>query len=90
VDPSFGVIGAVLSLVGCLAGNLFASCIMVARAEGMQFIEVLSALTPEIVVEIFKVTFSPIDLLFYGIAVYEGYRFSILRLTEAELSKLIK
>ena len=28
-----------------------------------------------------KVSFSPIELLFYAIAMYEGYRFSIVRRT---------
>jgi len=28
-------------------------------------------------------TFKPIDLLFYGIAIYEGYRFSIAGGTDA-------
>jgi tetratricopeptide (TPR) repeat protein len=35
-------------------------------------------------------TFSPIDLLFYGFAIYEGYRFSFKRVTYAELVKLVQ
>ncbi|HEX7014155.1 MAG TPA: hypothetical protein VF191_01505, partial [Cyclobacteriaceae bacterium] len=30
-------------------------------------------------------TFSPIDLLFYGLAAYEGYRFSFRQISEAEI-----
>jgi len=33
-------------------------------------------------------TFHPTDLLFYGIAVYEGYRFSFRRLSDADLAGL--
>jgi hypothetical protein len=29
--------------------------------------------------------FSPIDLLFYGIAIYEGYKLSFRQVTEDEL-----
>jgi hypothetical protein len=30
----------------------------------------------------------PIDLVFYGIAIYGGYRFSFWRLTEARIRRL--
>jgi hypothetical protein len=33
-------------------------------------------------------TFQPMDLLFYGIAIYEGYKFSFRQLTEQELAAL--
>jgi hypothetical protein len=33
-------------------------------------------------------TFSGMDVLFYGIAVYEGYRLSLRRLPEAEINAL--
>ena len=36
--------------------------------------------------EIMVATFSPMDLLFYGIAVYEGYRLSFRRLTRDDLA----
>jgi hypothetical protein len=90
IDTSFGIVGAALSLLGCLAGNLFSVCIVVSRQEGMAILEVLSRLNPEIVVGLMKATFSPIDLLFYGIAIYEGYKFSFRTITEGELAKMIK
>ncbi len=90
IDTSFGIVGAALSLLGCLAGNLISLCILVSRQEGMGIIEVLSRLNPEIVVELMRATFSPIDLLFYGIAIYEGYRFSFRTITEDELAKMVK
>ena len=88
IDTTFGVAGAVLSLVGCLAGNLLAVCIVVSRQEQMEFFDLLSRLDPGIIVGIMKATFSPIDLLFYGIAVYEGYRFSFRTINEEDLAKL--
>jgi len=39
--------------------------------------ELLSLLTPSLVMELMASTFSLIDLLFYGLAIYEGYRLSI-------------
>lgn len=90
LDKIFGVAGALLALVGCLLGNLFTVCYFVGVNQEMSFFEVLSRLTPSIVVDLLAVTFSPMDLLFYGIAVYEGYRFSFRQVTEAELTQALK
>lgn len=38
--------------------------------------------------EIMKVMFSPIDLLFYAVGVYEGYKFSFRQLTEEEIASV--
>jgi len=88
IDRVFGIAGGALSLAGCLAGNLLAVCIAVSRQEHMALMEVISRLNPDVVFRIMKATFNPMDLLFYGIAVYEGYRFSFRRLTPEELAKL--
>ena len=73
----FGLGGAVLSLLGCLLGNLLTSVIYIANQEAMGVFEVLSQLDFTIMTEIMIETFSPIDLLFYGLAVYYGFRYSI-------------
>jgi len=80
LDRLYGMLGAALSLVGCLAGNLLAVCGIVADQEGMAFAEVLARLDARIAWELLVVTFSPMDVLFYGIAVWEGYRLSFRRL----------
>ncbi|HXU12290.1 MAG TPA: hypothetical protein VN898_10015 [Candidatus Binatia bacterium] len=74
--PSFQVLGAVLSLVGCLAGNLLAVCIFAGRSEDVPLMTILAGLTPSLAVRLIVETFSPMDLLFYGLAVYEGYKFA--------------
>lgn len=86
IDTSFRIVGGVLSLLGCLAGNLLTVCIVVCRQEGIRLFDVLSSLNAAIAVELMKATFNPIDLLFYGIAIYEGYRFALRRITEEELA----
>jgi hypothetical protein len=35
-----------------------------------------------------QATFNPMDLLFYGIGVYEGYRFSFRQVSQADLTKI--
>ncbi len=90
IDKTFGAVGAVLSLLGCVVGNLLTTCILISRHEHIPFLQLLSRLNPEIAIELIKATFHPLDLLFYGIAVYEGYRFSFRRLSKEDLEKLVK
>lgn len=79
VQPIFGVIGAVFALLGCLLGNLFGSAGFIAIENDVSYWMVVSSITPSMALEILEVTFSPIDLLFYGIAVYEGFKFAFTR-----------
>lgn len=76
-DQKFGAAGAVIALLGCVAGNLLTVLIVVSRQENIGLTALFAGLTPALVVELLKETFQPMDLLFYGIAVYEAYKFSI-------------
>lgn len=90
IDKQFGVAGAVLSLLGCLAGNLFTVCIVVSQQESVPLSQILQSLTPDIAVNLLVDTFSPMDVLFYGIAVYYGYRYSFRKLTTEEIASVTK
>jgi hypothetical protein len=90
ISMIFGIVGAVLALAGCVAGNIFAVSAMVAKNEGLSVFYVLSQLDVPRAWHMLKVTFSPMDLIFYAIAVYEGYKFSFRRITGEELMKLAK
>ena len=79
VAPKFGVAAAALALLGCLAGNLFASVGFVASFTHVPFFTVLTRLDLEIVRTLMGATFSPMDLLFYGIAMAEAYKLAFLR-----------
>jgi hypothetical protein len=76
LDSVFGISGSVIALLGCIAGNFLTVVIVVSRQEHLEVMTVLSRLTPGMVVDLLKETFQPMDLLFYGIAVYEAYKFS--------------
>jgi hypothetical protein len=56
----------------------------------MNLLEVLSRLNPQIVVELMKVIFDPVDLLFYVIAMCMGYKFSLRTITKEEMAKMVK
>lgn len=86
----YGYVGAALALIGCLGGNFLSVCGMISKQEAMPFFDLISRLNPLIIMDLMRATFNPIDLLFYGIAVYEGYRFSFRQITEEELSGLVK
>ncbi len=88
IDASFGYAGAALSLFGCLLGNFLSLCAIVAQEEGIGLFTALTHLNPAGIPEAMVATFHPMDLLFYGIAVYEGYRFSFRRLSQADIAHL--
>ncbi|HEU5322888.1 MAG TPA: hypothetical protein VFX28_18935, partial [Methylomirabilota bacterium] len=69
--PVFGVAGAVLALLGCMAGNLLTIAVLGARQAGVETQTVLASLTPAMALELMQAGFSLMDLLFYAIAVYE-------------------
>ncbi len=89
IDPVFGVAGAALALLGCAIGNFLSGCWFLAgETADAGFADILLSMTPGLALEIAKAMFSPVDLIFYGIALFEGYRFSIRRLTRDELEQL--
>jgi hypothetical protein len=89
LDKTYGIVGAAWSLVGCGVGNLLAVVGLVSQQENIPFFALLSSLNFDIAKEMMVATFSPMDLLFYGIAVYEGYRFAFRRLTQEQLSRYL-
>ena len=89
VHQIYGVLGAALALLGCVAGNLLAGCGFVAVENGFPFLAVLGQLKLQMALQLISVMFSPMDLLFYGIAIYEGYHLSFRRLEQPELAGLV-
>lgn len=88
IDRMYGVVGAGLALLGCLAGNLLAACGMMAQQEDLSFLALVSALDMNSVGQIMTATFTPMDLLFYGIAVYEGFKLSFRKISTEELARV--
>ncbi len=77
-DMTFAIIGAGLALLGCLAGNLLTSCWFIAQSAEIPFSDVLSSLNGAAIGEIYSASFSPIDLLFYGLAIWTGFKYARL------------
>ncbi len=88
MSTKFQILGALLALLGCMAGNLLTVCWFIAENEGIAFLDLLVQIDPVVIPEIMISTFSGMDLVFYAIAVYEGYRLSLRSITEDELIHL--
>jgi hypothetical protein len=73
---AYGILGAALSLAGCVVGNVLAFTGLIAQSEGLPYFATLSQLDVMAISTLLTGTFSPIDLLFYAIAVYEGFKLS--------------
>jgi antitoxin component YwqK of YwqJK toxin-antitoxin module len=82
VDLQYRIIGAACALLGCMLGNLFSQVWFMAEAESLGYFETLGYLDFSLIQTIYQETFSFMDLLFYGIAVYEGYRFAVREVTD--------
>ncbi len=76
IDQVFGFVGGFFALFGCLLGNLFSQVVFIADAQSLGYFETLTFLDLETIKLIYEESFSIMDLLFYGIAIFEGYKFA--------------
>ncbi len=89
LDQIYGIAGAILSLIGCALGNLLSMTYFIADAEGFEYGELLAQMTLPLAIEIMSATFSLMDILFYAIAVYFGYKYAFRAITEEDLTRAL-
>ena len=85
VDKIFGIMGALLALFGCVLGNFLSTCGFIAGEYEAGYLEVMLLLDYNYLPELMVETFSPMDALFYGLALYQGYKLSFRHITQEEL-----
>lgn len=75
-SQTFGYIGGAFALLGCLLGNLLSACGFLAAARDVPVMSVIGHVlaSPDLAVRLVSATFNGMDLLFYAIAVYEGFK----------------
>ncbi|MFH2049111.1 MAG: hypothetical protein ABIJ12_06665 [bacterium] len=78
-DVSFSIAGAFFALMGCLLGNVFTVCMYISVESGEGIFEVLSGLDFSTISNYLIASFQPMDALFYGIAIYEGFKYSVVK-----------
>lgn len=78
VEISYSVAGAVFALLGCVIGNLLTVSYFVAEEYGVSYGTVLAdAMVPAFAMEMLTATFAPMDVLFYALAVYCGFKYAV-------------
>ena len=85
VDIPFGIIGAVFALLGCVLGNFLSIYGLTAQSFGVGYFEIFGLIETSVVIDHFITNSGFMDLLFYGIALYEGYKFATISPTEEDL-----
>ncbi|WP_396601421.1 hypothetical protein [Algibacter sp. R77976] len=88
IDQIFGITGGIIAIISCFLGNFFSIIGFAANEEGLGYMEILSMVDYSLVPSIMMETFSPMDLFFYAIAAYEGYKFAFRTFTEKDLYEL--
>jgi hypothetical protein len=76
VDAKFGYLGAACGFLGCAGGAVLCNIVFFAQAKSLSFAQTLNILTPELLTRLVQITIDPMDILFVGIGVYEGYKFA--------------
>jgi len=90
VSQIFGFWGGAIAFVSVVLGNVFSIMGIIANYQDVSLVDTLLYMDYSYLPQFMSETFSPIDLLFYGIAIYEGYKFSFRVLTQEELEKIRK
>lgn len=84
-EQTYAILGAGISLFGCLLGNLLSVVALASRELNVGFFQIFGSLNFYTVVQVMIQTFQFMDIVFYGIAIYEGFRFATLKFTERSL-----
>lgn len=88
IDNVFGFWGAGISLFSVLFGNFLSVIGFIANTEGLGLMQTLFLFDYSYLPEVMAETFSPMDLVFYGIAIYEGYKLSFRVVTQKDLLEM--
>jgi hypothetical protein len=84
-EQKFAFLGAGMSFLSCLLGNFLALVGFAAKGADMTLLAAFGAIDFSKVVDVMVSTFGFMDLIFYGLAIYEGYRFATRKYTERSL-----
>lgn len=88
IDQVFGISGGIISVLSCILGNFLTIIAYISEAEGLDFFETLLSYDYSYFIPLMTETFSFMDIIFYGIAGYEGYKFAFRVFTDDDLSSL--
>ena len=73
-----------MALFGCALGNFFTLVYFSSQAEQLGFMELLINIDIAAIPSVMTSTFDGMDILFYAIAIYEGFKLSFRQVTEED------
>ncbi|MDZ7604029.1 MAG: hypothetical protein U5K79_00240 [Cyclobacteriaceae bacterium] len=82
VQQLFGYMGAGIALFSVVLGNFLSIIGFIANSEELGYFDTLLLFDYSYLPVLMTETFSVIDLIFYGLALYTGYKFSFRLMTE--------
>ena len=80
----YAIVGAIFALLGCALGNLLTITYFLSINESAAFMDTLFSLTLDDIIQLMTATFEAMDLLFYALAVYCGFKYAVVETGEAE------
>ncbi len=90
IDVRFNIMGAAIALLSVMVGKILAICMFAAKEADVGAFEIFNELTFEVMFELLKETFSGLDLLFYGLAVWAGWQYATRTITQEELAGVLR
>lgn len=88
LDPIFGICGAIISIGALVLGNFFSIVGFIAASEGLSIVDVFLLLDYSMIPLLFSETFSPMDIMFYGFALYMGYKNSFRKFSSEDIDTI--
>ncbi|MBC9032746.1 hypothetical protein IAG41_10120 [Sphingomonas sp. JC676] len=76
IDQKFGILGAACAALGWLLGTVMVDVAMVAQLADISFLDALGRLDLSNIATLVMEASDAMDLLFFAIAVWEGYKFA--------------
>lgn len=73
-DYRFGLNAAILVILGCIFGNLFSVVVWIVEHFNIGYIETIAAFDPDFLIGLLKDRFEYVDIAFYLVAVFIGYK----------------
>ena len=73
IDIIYGILGAVLSLFGCLLGDFLSIYGFLANAYNMSYFEIFGQLDLSMAIDTFVENTDFMSVLFYGVAIFVGF-----------------
>ncbi len=88
IDQIFGISGGIIAVLSCAIGNFLSTIGFIANYESLGYFETLTMFDYNYLIPVMQETFSVIDLLFYGFAGYEGYKFAFRSFNQDDVAKM--